>query len=80
MYIAQKLRLGKYLGANIVAWGILLTLHVLPNSFGAFFAMRFLLGMNSITCSGSSTLRGCMFRHAGELCSANTCIDHLYVL
>ncbi|TBU32142.1 MFS general substrate transporter [Dichomitus squalens] len=45
MYIAQRLRLGKYLGANIVAWGAIMMLHVLPTSFGGFFALRLLLGM-----------------------------------
>ncbi|OBZ71804.1 Allantoate permease [Grifola frondosa] len=45
MYIAQRLRLGKYLGANIVAWGIVMMLHAVPRSFGSFFAMRLLLGM-----------------------------------
>ncbi|KAF9226480.1 MFS general substrate transporter [Gyrodon lividus] len=45
VYISQKLRLAKYLGANIVVWGILLMLHASTNNFGAFFALRFLLGM-----------------------------------
>ncbi|KAI0721897.1 MFS general substrate transporter [Cerioporus squamosus] len=45
MYIAQRLRLGKYLGANIVAWGIIMMLHAIPRSFGPFFALRLLLGM-----------------------------------
>jgi MFS transporter, ACS family, allantoate permease len=65
VYISQKLRLGKYLGApliplrashyrsivvmntgcNIVLWGIVLMLHAVPSSFGAFFALRVLLGM-----------------------------------
>lgn len=44
-YIAQKLRVAKYLGVNIVLWGIILMLHSVANSFGAFFALRFLLGM-----------------------------------
>ncbi|KAL9716557.1 hypothetical protein Ac2012v2_001005 [Leucoagaricus gongylophorus] len=44
-YIAQKSRVAKYLGVNIVLWGIILMLHSVANSFGAFFALRFLLGM-----------------------------------
>lgn len=44
MYISQKLRLGKYLGANIVLWGIVMMLHAVPNSFGPFFVLRILLG------------------------------------
>lgn len=45
VYISQKLRLAKYLGVNIVLWGIVLMLHATTSSFGAFFALRFLLGM-----------------------------------
>ncbi|KAI0758288.1 MFS general substrate transporter [Irpex lacteus] len=45
MYIAQKLRLGKYLGANVVAWGIVMMLLAVPNTFGPFFFLRLLLGM-----------------------------------
>jgi len=45
VYISQKLRLAKYLGANIIVWGIILMLHSVASSFGAFFALRFLLGM-----------------------------------
>lgn len=45
VYISQKLRLAKYLGGNIIVWGIILMLHATSTSFGAFFALRFLLGM-----------------------------------
>ncbi|KAI0321878.1 MFS general substrate transporter [Amylostereum chailletii] len=45
VYIGQRLRLAKYLGVNIVLWGIVLMLHAVPSSFGPFFALRFLLGM-----------------------------------
>ncbi|KAI0049609.1 MFS general substrate transporter [Auriscalpium vulgare] len=45
VYISQKLRLAKYLGTNIVLWGIVLMAHAAAPSFGAFFALRFLLGM-----------------------------------
>ncbi|KAL4241586.1 MFS transporter superfamily protein [Abortiporus biennis] len=45
VYISQKLRIAKYLGANIIIWGILLMLHAVSASFGAFFTLRFLLGM-----------------------------------
>jgi hypothetical protein len=60
VYIAQKLRLGKYLGeliyildvdkirttsgVNIIIWGVVLLCHALANSFQAFFALRFILG------------------------------------
>ncbi|KAI9001174.1 MFS general substrate transporter [Trametes punicea] len=45
VYISQKLRVAKYLGANIIVWGIILMCHATTKSFGAFFALRFLLGM-----------------------------------
>ncbi|KAF9006454.1 MFS general substrate transporter [Cyathus striatus] len=45
VYISQKLKVAKYLGFNIIAWGIILMLHSVGTSFGAFFALRFLLGM-----------------------------------
>ncbi|KAK7056432.1 hypothetical protein VNI00_002987 [Paramarasmius palmivorus] len=45
VYLSQKTRVAKYLGVNIVIWGIILALHAVANSFGAFFALRFLLGM-----------------------------------
>lgn len=45
VYIAQKLRLGKYLGVNIIIWGVVLFCHALANSFQTFFALRFILGM-----------------------------------
>ncbi|KAE9410394.1 MFS general substrate transporter [Gymnopus androsaceus JB14] len=45
VYLSQKTRVAKYLGCNIVLWGIILMLHAVGTSFGAFFALRFLLGM-----------------------------------
>ncbi|KAL0576241.1 hypothetical protein V5O48_005751 [Marasmius crinis-equi] len=44
-YLSQKTRVAKYLGVNIIVWGIILALHAVAESFGAFFALRFLLGM-----------------------------------
>ncbi|TBU40457.1 MFS general substrate transporter [Dichomitus squalens] len=45
VYISQKTRVAKYLGGNIIIWGIVLMSHAAASSFGAFFALRFLLGM-----------------------------------
>ncbi|KAG6886708.1 hypothetical protein C0992_002726, partial [Termitomyces sp. T32_za158] len=45
VYISQKLRVAKYLGTNVVLWGIILMLHAVGTSFGAFFTLRVLLGM-----------------------------------
>ncbi|KAF5346324.1 hypothetical protein D9758_011512 [Tetrapyrgos nigripes] len=45
VYLSQKTRVAKYLGVNIVIWGAVLMLHSVGTSFGAFFALRFLLGM-----------------------------------
>jgi hypothetical protein len=46
VYIAQKLRLAKYLGCNVVVWGVILMLQGATTNFGALFALRFLLGMS----------------------------------
>lgn len=45
VYLSQKTRVAKYLGVNICLWGAILMLHSVGTSFGAFFALRFLLGM-----------------------------------
>ncbi|OCH93601.1 MFS general substrate transporter [Obba rivulosa] len=45
MYISQKTRLAKYLGTNIVLWGIIMALHAIPHSFAPFFVLRLILGM-----------------------------------
>ncbi|KAF5332071.1 hypothetical protein D9758_016261 [Tetrapyrgos nigripes] len=45
VYLSQKTRVAKYLGVNVVIWGAVLMLHSVGTSFGAFFALRFLLGM-----------------------------------
>ncbi|RDB22485.1 hypothetical protein Hypma_010282 [Hypsizygus marmoreus] len=45
VYLAQKSRLAKYLGANVIVWGAVLMLHAVGTSFGAFFILRLLLGM-----------------------------------
>ncbi|KAI0952061.1 hypothetical protein AcW1_004259 [Taiwanofungus camphoratus] len=45
VYISQKLPVAKYLGCNVIVWGILLMLHAVASNFGGFFALRFLLGM-----------------------------------
>ena len=44
MYISQRLRLGKYLGCNVMLWGIIMMLHAVPRSFGPFLVLRLLLG------------------------------------
>ena len=40
-----NIQVAKYLGGNIIVWGIILMCHAAASSFGAFFALRFLLGM-----------------------------------
>ncbi|KLO16326.1 MFS general substrate transporter [Schizopora paradoxa] len=45
MYIAQKFPLAKYLGCNVIIWGIILMCQGATTKFGPFFALRFLLGM-----------------------------------
>lgn len=45
VYLSQKTRLSKYLGANVIVWGVVLMLQAVGTSFSAFFALRFILGM-----------------------------------
>ncbi|CAA7259690.1 unnamed protein product [Cyclocybe aegerita] len=66
VYISQKTRVAKYLGANIVAWGVILMLHAVGTSFGAFFALRFLLGMCESCVAPSLILIISMFYKKNE--------------
>ncbi|CCM01709.1 uncharacterized protein FIBRA_03774 [Fibroporia radiculosa] len=45
MYISQKTRIAKYLGINVVLWGIVMMLHAIPRTFAPFFVLRLILGM-----------------------------------
>ncbi|TFK73165.1 MFS general substrate transporter, partial [Pluteus cervinus] len=67
VYISQRLRLAKYLGANIVVWGMILMLHAVGTSFRAFFALRFLLGMCEACVVPSLNLLLGMFYKKNEL-------------
>ncbi|KDQ64844.1 hypothetical protein JAAARDRAFT_167528 [Jaapia argillacea MUCL 33604] len=69
MYIAQKLPLGKYLGVNIMLWGVVLMLHAVPNTFGPFFLLRFLLGMLESCVAPIQILIVSMFYKKSELSS-----------
>ncbi|KZT36811.1 MFS general substrate transporter [Sistotremastrum suecicum HHB10207 ss-3] len=44
-YIAQRLRIAKYLGVNVCLWGMILMMQAVTPRFGAFFALRFIMGM-----------------------------------
>lgn len=66
VFISQKTRVAKYLGANIVIWGIILMLHAVGTSFGAFFALRFLLGMCESCVAPSLILIISMFYKKNE--------------
>lgn len=70
MFISQKTRLGKYLGCNIVLWGIVLMLHAIPNTFGPFFALRILLGKLKLVVM-SFFRYGFANRHVRELRCSN---------
>jgi hypothetical protein len=79
MYISQRLRLGKYLGSNIVLWGIIMMLHAVPKTFGPFFVLRLLLGklagaVVDITTDDLAT------RDARELRCPNTDLNYIHVL
>ncbi|KAG6916612.1 hypothetical protein DXG01_006169, partial [Tephrocybe rancida] len=47
----QKLPVGKWMSANIFIWGVALMAHSACKSFGALFAVRFILGV----CEGAIT-------------------------
>jgi len=66
VYISQKTRVAKYLGANIIVWGVILMLHSVGTSFGAFFALRFLLGMCESCVAPSLILIISMFYKKNE--------------
>ncbi|KAJ7228739.1 MFS general substrate transporter [Mycena pura] len=78
-YISQKLRVAKYLGANIVIWGILLMLQAVGTSFGAFFALRFLLGMCECCVAPILILIISMFYKKNEQAGASR-ISWFYVM
>ncbi|KAF9058097.1 MFS general substrate transporter [Panaeolus papilionaceus] len=66
VYISQKTRVAKYLGGNIIVWGIILMLHSVANSFGSFFALRVLLGMCESCVAPSLILIISMFYKKNE--------------
>ncbi|KAH9482913.1 Allantoate permease [Psilocybe cubensis] len=66
VYISQKTRVAKYLGFNIITWGAILMLHSVGTSFGAFFALRFLLGMCESCVAPSLILIISMFYKKNE--------------
>ncbi|KAL1908688.1 hypothetical protein Sste5344_005513 [Sporothrix stenoceras] len=41
----QRFPVGKWLAGNLIVWGAILLLHIPCRSFGALFAVRFLLGL-----------------------------------
>ncbi|KAF9075920.1 MFS general substrate transporter [Rhodocollybia butyracea] len=67
VYLSQKIdRVAKYLGVNIILWGAILMLHAVGTSFGAFFALRFLLGMCECCVAPSLILIISMFYKKDE--------------
>ncbi|KAJ7638742.1 MFS general substrate transporter [Roridomyces roridus] len=77
VYLSQKTRVAKYLGANIVLWGVILMLHSVGTSFGAFFALRFLLGMCECCVAPILILLVSMFYRKNEQASR---ISWFYVM
>lgn len=45
--VDQEVTIDCLQGVNIVLWGALLMLQASTDNFGAFFALRFLLGMSA---------------------------------
>ncbi|KAK5133554.1 hypothetical protein LTR08_007593 [Meristemomyces frigidus] len=43
--LVQKFPVAKYLGANVICWGITVTMHCVCKSFGGLVTVRLLLGM-----------------------------------
>ncbi|ESK89343.1 allantoate permease [Moniliophthora roreri MCA 2997] len=39
VYLAQRARIAKYLGSNVVIWGTVLAPHAVAPTFGSFFAL-----------------------------------------
>lgn len=68
-------------GVNIVLWGIVLMLHATTSSFGAFFALRFLLGKLLGHITLSYALWPCISsRDVRVVCCTYSRPDHLDVL
>lgn len=44
-YIIQRVPIGKWLGGNIICWGIVLALHAAMTNFKGLIAFRALLGL-----------------------------------
>ena len=55
---ARSLVADVHSGGNIIVWGIILMLHASTSSFGAFFALRFLLGTYSRCICSRHDLQG----------------------
>ncbi|TFK73160.1 MFS general substrate transporter [Pluteus cervinus] len=69
IFISQRIRMAKWLGANIIGWGIVLMLHASATSFRAFFALRFLLGLCESCTTPSLVLIIGMFYKKNEQAS-----------
>ncbi|VUC26107.1 unnamed protein product [Clonostachys rosea] len=52
-YLLRRLPIGKYTSANIVLWGIILTLHAVASDYAGLLTVRFLLGVFEATVTPS---------------------------
>lgn len=68
-YIGQKFPIAKYLGVNIVLWGILVMLHAVCKDFAGFYALRFFLGTLEACVSPSLILIVSMWYKQNERAS-----------
>ncbi|EIN03461.1 MFS general substrate transporter [Punctularia strigosozonata HHB-11173 SS5] len=67
VYLAQRIgRMSKYLGVNVIVWGVILMLHATASSFSGFFALRFFLGMCESCVAPILNLLICMFYKKNE--------------
>lgn len=82
LFVGQDVSIDCLQGANIVLWGVLLMLQASTNNFGAFFALRFLLGMLTqcmfVTISSDAGQRG--LRNVRVLRGPLLDLDYLHVL
>ncbi|GJJ07497.1 hypothetical protein Clacol_001699 [Clathrus columnatus] len=46
--LLKCISLTRFIGVNVVLWGIILTLHAAPTGFAGFFVLRFLLGQSNL--------------------------------
>ncbi|KAL2784127.1 MFS general substrate transporter [Aspergillus keveii] len=65
-YIAVRFPLGKYLGASVAIWGVVLTTHAACRNFGGLLTARFFLGVTEAAVAPGFSLITGMFYKTSE--------------